>query len=141
MSGFIERLGSSSAEASRQLPQAQVRQDDVLAHLRILLNSRQGQSPSAPDYGLPDLTDFMHSLPHGVRALELVLQRVVERYEPRLTDVRLRYQPSDDDPWIAFVITGRFRQTRQTCRFNGSLHPDGSVSVASSERARRRRQQ
>ena len=60
---FLLRLG----ESMRAIDETR----SIMEHLQHLLNSREGLSPTNPDYGLPDLTDIVQRLPEGVQVLQL----------------------------------------------------------------------
>jgi type VI secretion system protein len=67
-----------------------------------MLNTRRGTVPIAPDYGIADLTDLGSSFTEeGVGDLEKELASVILRYEPRLSDVHLKYTPRPDLPLSA----------------------------------------
>jgi type VI secretion system protein len=62
----------------------------IIDHLTRLLNTRQGSVPIDPHYGLSDLSNIAGSLAAGTTEAiceEVALQ--VNRYEPRLTNVRI----------------------------------------------------
>lgn len=104
--GLLGRLGRpTTAQGEHQLLQS------VLANLRVLLNTRQGSSPACPDFGIPDLTDSLHSFPQGVRPIRQHLQEAIARYEPRLCDVTVRYVDLAEDGFAAhFQVTGQLVQ-------------------------------
>ncbi len=62
----------------------------IVAHLHVLLNTVHGSHAAEPMLGRPDLTDLVHTYPDGARAAERAMRAVVERFEPRLTDVDVR---------------------------------------------------
>lgn len=65
-------------------------EQSVLQHLRVLLNTRQGNSALDPLYGVPDFTDLVHNFPDGLLALRRLIAQTIERYEPRLSRVSVR---------------------------------------------------
>jgi len=62
----------------------------VLANLRLLLNTRPGDSPADPDFGVPDLADLLHQFPAASHALQHGLQQAIARHEPRLRAIQVR---------------------------------------------------
>ncbi len=61
---LLERIRTWKNEPNRRSrgePRRQI--DSIVAHLRRILNTRQGNVPIADAYGVPDLTDFMLSYP------------------------------------------------------------------------------
>jgi len=65
----------------------------VLANLRLLLNTRPGDSPAAPEFGVPDLADLLHQFPAASAALQHGLRAAISRHEPRLRAVQVRPGP------------------------------------------------
>ncbi len=62
----------------------------VLTNLRLLFNTRPGDSPAAPDFGVPDLADLLHQFPAASAALQHGLRAAIVRHEPRLRAVQVR---------------------------------------------------
>ena len=106
--GLFERLRDPNALAQRSVQQRADRvYASVLHHLQRLLNTREGESPCVPTYGLPALTDVDVS----ARADDLrrSIERSIAEFEPRLDGVRVKFLPPDpSDPLkIRFEINGR----------------------------------
>jgi type VI secretion system protein len=104
----------------------------VLAHLSRMFNSRQGHSLTAPEYGLPDLTDFMRSFPASARELEKAIQHCIEQYEPRLASVRVRFDRSERDVLVlSFNIRAKLVIDDETrpISFSAELDSDGRLGV------------
>ncbi|HJV65159.1 MAG TPA: type VI secretion system baseplate subunit TssE [Geomonas sp.] len=102
---LLERLRSAEQESPRRGGDDQRRCiRSVLAHLRKILNTRQGNVPVASDYGVPDFTDFLQSYPDSVSDLEGNIKNAIDRYEPRLSWASVTYVPDEDD-----VLTLRFQ--------------------------------
>ncbi len=66
--------------------------ESIQQDLLRLMNTKQGSLSHMPDYGLPDLCTVYQSLPDGKCEFVTMIQHVIEKYEPRLTDVNV-----DDD--------------------------------------------
>ena len=79
----------------------------IVEHLRALLNTRRGDAGTAPDYGLEDLADLADAFPDAANIWKKSIQETVEKYEPRLTKVRVRHIPNEDVFTIAFEISAR----------------------------------
>jgi type VI secretion system protein len=80
----------------------------VLAHLRKMLNSRHGHAPAQPDYGIPDLNEFMFAYPESIAPMRQAIERSIEKYEPRLRNVKAAWITDPDNPLnIRFEITAR----------------------------------
>lgn len=62
----------------------------VLANLRLLFNTRVGDSAAAPAYGVPDLADLLHQFPAASTSLQQALRAAIVRHEPRLRGVQVQ---------------------------------------------------
>ncbi len=125
----IDALENARAEAPRQ------RLERSLArHLTSMLNTRRGSVPIAADYGISDVTDLGRSFSEeSVAEFKAELERVIMRYEPRLSDVRVTYTPRPDMPLSAVFEIEAFVNTdegRQTLHFETMLDATGTVRLA-----------
>lgn len=105
--------------------------DSILGHLRLILNTRQGSVPIAPDFGVPDFLDFLQTYPDSVREIESSICMAIQTYEPRLSGVRVTFLPQEDDILalrfqIAAQITG---DGRPNVYFETIVDTDGKISV------------
>jgi len=66
----------------------------VLEHLRNMCTTRRGSVRSRPDYGLPDISELVHSFPEAIGKIRDALLHTIETYEPRLKNVRVTHVPS-----------------------------------------------
>jgi type VI secretion system protein len=65
----------------------------IILHLQKLLNTRQGSVQISPEYGVPDMNSVHdESIAETGRRMEQVLTRVIERFEPRLSNVRIKME-------------------------------------------------
>ena len=71
--------------------------DSVLRHLARILNTKQGNVLIADDYGVPDSTNFAGSFEDSIREIEKALRGAIQKYEPRLTAVRVTFVPHEED--------------------------------------------
>jgi type VI secretion system protein len=103
-------------------------------HLTSMLNTRRGSVPIAPDYGIADVTDLGRSFTEeSVTEFKTELERVIMRYEPRLSAVRVTYVPRPDTPLSAVFELEAAVNTeygRQTLRFETLLDATGVVRLA-----------
>ena len=60
-----------------------------------MCSTRQGTMLTRPDYGVPDVTEMVHSFPGAIAMMQRALKHTIETYEPRLTGVRVNYAPSN----------------------------------------------
>lgn len=63
--------------------------------LQRILNARQGVLGHLPDYGLPDLDSFYRELPYSEQDIAFSVKQVIEKYEPRLQNVRVTPKARD----------------------------------------------
>ena len=103
-------------------------QVSVKGHLWRLLNTRRGSAMIDPDYGIPDLS--LGSQSHDADAIETLLRSVIERYEPRLRQLRLSVLPAAgaDDVDFVFLIQGVMSRNRENLpvELKATLMPDGT---------------
>jgi type VI secretion system lysozyme-like protein len=82
----------------------------IITHLNWLLNTRRDRHPQLEGFGMPDLHEYLTEAdPETVVALEL--RKVIERYEPRLSRVRVLPEPGPEGSFYGrlharFVIEG-----------------------------------
>jgi type VI secretion system protein len=109
----------------------------LIRHLRALLNTRRGSVPIAPDYGIADMTDLGSSFTEeSAEDLKTDLERLVERFEPRLHDVKAQYTPMPDMPLAAvFSLDASIRTESgvMPLRFQTILDAAGTVRIRSEE--------
>jgi type VI secretion system protein len=105
--------------------------DSVLRHLRRILNTKQGNVLIAEDYGVPDFSDFLNALPDSIRDIEKNIRGAIQKYEPRLTGVRVNFIPQEDDPLsLRFQITARLAMDSKTQVFIETIvDADGQVEI------------
>lgn len=105
----------------------------VAAHLAKMLSTRAGSVQTLADYGLPDLNDMRLSLHDSLSRARLFIERFIEAYEPRLSNVRVHPRLQQEDPLrLSFCIEGLLevdgfkRQVSFAARLDGS----GQVMVS-----------
>jgi len=82
--------------------------ESVTQYLGKMMNSRHGCTQIQSDFGIPDLNKFMYSFPESLPMMRSAIQLAVEKYEPRLKSVRVRYIENPDKPLdIRFQITAQ----------------------------------
>ena len=129
---LLERIRTWKNEPGRRTRGEARRQvDSIVAHLQRILNTRQGNVPIAPGYGVPDLTDFMLSYPESVTEIEKSIRQAIEDYEPRLASVRVSFIHQEED-----VLCLRFQVVAQLAAESGRnilietiVDSDGRVSL------------
>jgi type VI secretion system protein len=130
---LLERLANRKPDVSRttRLDESQLI-SSVLEHVGKMLNTRQGNAPVAPDYGIPDIVDLVHSFPESIRFMEQAIRTTIEKYEPRLSNVRVKHEGFDDDVFsLHFEVTAVLAQSgsQKSVRFETRVDNNGEVSV------------
>lgn len=133
---LLERLDEPDAQAggSRRLePDPITAMEAVSRHLQDLFNTRQGSSLARPDYGLPDFNDLVFGGQRDVEAgLGTAIREAIRAFEPRLTAVRVRHIPVDDDPLsLRYEISGRLLlgNKRASVAFETIITESGRIRV------------
>jgi len=104
----------------------------VQEHLQQMLNTRWGSVPIADDFGVPDFTDFMSTYPDSARDLERSLRQTIQKYEPRLRNVRVKFIPQEEgDLAVSFQISARLNLERlkDSVIFESKLDSDGRIKI------------
>ena len=106
---LFERLTDPDPPSSRRLELDIGRlKHSILLHLQKMLNSRHSHAPAQPDYGIPDLNEFMFSFPESIGPMRQAIERSIEKYEPRLKNVKATWVPDEENPLnIRFEISAR----------------------------------
>jgi type VI secretion system protein len=135
LSGYgslFERLGGATTERTGWSLEVSA-MASVAAHLSKMLSTRAGSVQTLPDYGLPDLNDMRLSLHDSLQQARVAIERFIEAYEPRLTQVRVGSLPLHHDPLtLSFAIQGQLevegfkRQVSFFARLDGS----GQVKIS-----------
>lgn len=130
---LLERLTTWKREPGRR-EKEDVRRitDSILSHLQRILNTRRGNVLIAEDYGVPDFTDLFHSFPESVRDLEKSIRQTVQKYEPRLTGVRVSFIPQEEDLLsLRFQIVAKLAtaEKKNQVLIETIVDTDGKVSV------------
>lgn len=128
---LFERLGGEASQRagwSREV----AAMASVATHLAKMLSTRAGSVQTLPDYGLPDLNDMRLSLHDSLQQARIAIERFIEAYEPRLSDVRVISLPRDNNPQsLAFAIEGLLEVDglKRQVSFSARLDGSGQVKV------------
>jgi type VI secretion system protein len=129
---LLERMDMPDESNYRLEPDVYRVTESVLNYLRKMLNVRQGSVATLPDYGMPDLNDLYMQYPDPVLALRRIIKELIEKYEPRLRHVIVRYVPDEDDPLShRFDITAHLVVDNETAplRFETVVGDTGRIQV------------
>lgn len=106
--------------------------EDVLQNLQHICRTRLGSAPSAPNCGLPDLTDVLQSTLETADIVARALKNTIEAHEPRLTGVRITHIPGEQmDQLLRFQITAQLvvAGRRSPVMFETRIDPSRRVVV------------
>jgi type VI secretion system protein len=103
----------------------------IMDHLNRLFNTREGSIPHLKDYGLPDISEIYRKMPHGIQELQKAIATAVEKYEPRLRNVRVSKRDTEKTDFkLVFILSGELKeggmvrfQTTFTSMGNSSISP------------------
>ncbi|AWM79166.1 type VI secretion system baseplate subunit TssE [Gammaproteobacteria bacterium ESL0073] len=128
---LFERLADVPA-ARKQFDDEAAITLSVANHLAKMLSTRAGSVQTLPDYGLPDLNDLNLSLHDSLQQSRIAIERFVELYEPRLSEVRVVTLPRTHDPLnLSFSIEGMIEVDgiKREVSFGASLNGSGQVKI------------
>lgn len=94
----------------------------LIAELRLLLNTRIGESPAAPQFGVPDLADLVHQFPAAGSAFQQAVRAAIASHAPHLRNLTVRTAPPS-----ALTISALHNDTQIHIRV--SLTPDGRCDL------------
>jgi len=106
--------------------------NSILTHLQRILNTRRGSVPIAEDFGMPDFTDLPGAFSTGsTHEVERILRQVIQKYEPRLTKVRIGFEPQENDLLsLRFKIEGQMaREEGGSITFETVVDAGGKITV------------
>ncbi|MBN1980342.1 MAG: type VI secretion system baseplate subunit TssE [Chitinivibrionales bacterium] len=83
----------------------------IIDNLSRIFNTRLGSIPHLKEYGLPDISDVYQKMPHGIDELRDAIKKSVERYEPRLKNVKVQLQDQITAPEsrLTFILSVEIR--------------------------------
>lgn len=123
--GLLSRLASS--DPSRPVDQIH----SIVGNLRVLLNTRLGDSMSAQGFGVLDFVDLVHEFPAAGQIIQRSIRDTIATYEPRLRNVRVRLVTSGDPLSLAFEVSARLAsdKRRGLVRVRTEMSQGGRVKV------------
>jgi type VI secretion system protein len=125
--GILGRLAAQSIHEARPVNEL----ESIVEHLRALLNTRQGEAPSAPEFGVMDFTDLVHNFPEAIQMLQRCIRSTILSYEPRLKNVVVQHVRDEEVLVLKFQITAQLggKNQRGAVRFETQLRAGGQISV------------
>jgi type VI secretion system protein len=131
---LLERIRSLETDSDQlESDDRAVEINSILKHLKLLLNSRRGTALIADDYGMPDVFFTQGtSFSENTRRIALALADVIQKFEPRLKNVRVAPQPRKKDLLEQqFAIHASLaRDASITVEINAVVASDGSIKTS-----------
>ncbi len=136
-SSLFKRLerGADPTSAGRSRYRGDDLESAVLEHLQLMLNTRQGSSLTAPDYGIIELSEVLHDIANATGLMQRCIKNTILKYEPRLKNVQVRAIDSDEEQnqmFVYYEITAQLVHPdgeRQPIRFNTSIDESSNVVI------------
>jgi type VI secretion system protein len=131
MTTLLGRLRAAEKGPGSTRPEEAVRAS-VLEHLRNMCSTRRGSMLARPDYGLPDIGELVHSFPEALTKIRDALLLTIQRYEPRLKNVRVTHVPSESlELLVRFEIRATLADSPRSppVRFETQLTASKAVEV------------
>jgi type VI secretion system protein len=130
---LTERIRSwNRAPDRRGGPDPQRMVASIVRHLERILNTRWGSAQIAADYGIPDFTALRSGLPDAIRDLERAIRDTIQKYEPRLEAVRVKFIPQEETILtVSFQIVARLvlEGEKNPVTFQSVMDSDGKVTI------------
>ena len=125
--GLLSRIESEEGTSSRDADVS----SSIVEHLRVLLNTRRGDSATVPGFGVVDFTDLVHSFPGSIQTLQAAIRATILEFEPRLRNVSVRHVTDEDPLMLRFEISAQpaDRNARGVLRFRTQMTPGGKIEV------------
>lgn len=125
--GLLSRISAKGPSAARPIDEV----ESIVEHLRVLLNTRQGEGPTVPDFGVIDFTDLVHAFPDAIQTLQRAIRATILQYEPRLKNVTVRHIKDDEVLVLKFEITAQMARAgaRGVLRFQTQITAGGKIDV------------
>ena len=130
---LLERLRNPGPAGQRQLHASTSGIfESILANLRNVLNTNQGNCLTDEHYGLPHVTTIRSAMPWSIASFVAAIRATIERHEPRLSNVRVRHAPGNDRGMaLRFEISGLVQDEdrRTSVRFETYADEEGRMKV------------
>lgn len=131
---ILERLRRGDAA----VPKSSVEDTDQLIrsieqNVARVLNAREGSAPAQPDYGMPAPSEIVHAFPRAVGRVQRHVKVLLERFEPRLTDVEVVHLENEADKLsLRFRIQARLATSPSSMwvSYDLKFDPSGRVTLA-----------
>lgn len=106
------RRAANPVSSERATWRAEDLESAIVDHLARLLSTRQGGSLTAPDYGVPELSELSNNFTDALAMAQRALKATLTTYEPRLKNVQVRGTKFDlVEMQFEFEVTGTIQHS------------------------------
>lgn len=135
---FDRLCGGLSVSRDGRILDADGLQQSLHGDLIRLFNTRNGltieqfstQAITSLQYGLPDTLGLSLQSANDLRRLQLVVERAITKYEPRLSQVRVQACADRNSPMVARInISAAVALGQQLCQVHFDLVLDGQAAT------------
>jgi len=106
--------------------------ESIFEYLQKILSTKEGSTLIAYDFGIPDITNF-HNKNYGeyINFLENKLKNSIEKFEPRLKNIKITYVDKYKDKSILnFKIEAQLSHIdNYSLIFDTIIRPNGEVEI------------
>jgi type VI secretion system protein len=106
--------------------------ESVLQHLRMMCTTRQGTMLTAPDFGVCDVSEMVHSFPDAIAMMARSIRHTIQTYEPRLANVQVRHVPTETiELLVRYEVTATLVSggSKTPVKFETSLDATRKISI------------
>ena len=87
---ILERLRSGEEPDQRTaVENTGLMMKSIRNNITRLLNAREENAPAQPDYGVPAPSEIVYGYPQSVSRMQRWIKSLLEKFEPRLSDVEV----------------------------------------------------
>ena len=119
------------AQPRRAVSDREIR-DSILQNLVCMCTTRMGTMLTAPDYGIADVSEMIHSFPDAISLMAQTLRHTISTYEPRLQNVQVIHIPSEvTDLTLRFEVRARvvLEGSKTAVKFETALDPSRKLTI------------
>lgn len=131
---LLERLNNPQLDRYQNSSQnLEALAESILNHLKKMLNTRVGNSLTQPqDYGMIDLNEIRMNMPDSITNVQNNIKNMIEKYEPRLKNVKIEHINSGNDLMILKfkVIADIAAERRTSIAFETIVEPSGQIQLS-----------
>jgi type VI secretion system protein len=127
----LRKARTDSVRISADDPQEKLR--SAIRNLQNLFNAWAGHAPAQMDLGLPPPSEIAHGYPQSIPLVIKAIRTCIEKYEPRLTDVRVMHVESEEAVLqLRFKVDAKLVTGTHTehVSFDTLVKPQGHVSLS-----------